>query len=433
MERGHGRCGHAAPRFAAAGGGPPGARCAVTTGCPGTTVGCPSPGTLRVRGPGWSVWWWCGVLRSSLRGSGDPRRAASSRCWTPSGELCPWVEPARSGCAPSRPRGRAVSSAASGCWSSGWPRQSGRPSVPALRGRARSEPPDPGRGGRRPLRGVARCPVRADRPPGGTAEFLAPWSVAVLQRPELGVTLQRLGIHTLGQFAALPASDVEARFGGDAAALPPGGPGPGGGAAGLRDPGIARRLREVSGLVPAPTRQGTGSSAGPRRPSAGPSPVLRPGPAAAGARRSSWWPAEGRAGPGRQGAAGPVGRPRPARGPASRVPAGVRPGRPLAGPAPSALTGDRPRRARPGGTGGRGGRPPSASPGAGCSRPSRSPARSRERPGRRWSRGPGPGRPSSGGGRSRRRRARLQVVTAPGVALLLVVAGERWWLAGLYD
>lgn len=34
---------------------------------------------------------------------------------------------------------------------------------------------------------------------------------------------------------------------------------------------------------------------------------------------------------------------------------------------------------------------------------------------------------------SRRRRARLQVVTASGVALLLAVEGERWWLAGLYD
>ena len=44
-------------------------------------------------------------------------------------------------------------------------------------------------------------------PPGGTADFLGPWSVATLARPDLAVTLQRLGITTLGQFAALPAAN----------------------------------------------------------------------------------------------------------------------------------------------------------------------------------------------------------------------------------
>ena len=55
-------------------------------------------------------------------------------------------------------------------------------------------------------------------PAGEVAQFLAPWSVATLARPELAVTLQRLGVTTLGQFAALPASHVSDRFGADAAA-----------------------------------------------------------------------------------------------------------------------------------------------------------------------------------------------------------------------
>ena len=53
--------------------------------------------------------------------------------------------------------------------------------------------------------------------PGGTPGFLAPWPVAVLDRPELEELLERLGIGTLGGFAALPAADVLARFGTDGA------------------------------------------------------------------------------------------------------------------------------------------------------------------------------------------------------------------------
>ncbi len=50
-------------------------------------------------------------------------------------------------------------------------------------------------------------------PPGGTRRFLAPHSVGLLEDPELTGLLARLGIHTLGDFAALPAQDVLARFG----------------------------------------------------------------------------------------------------------------------------------------------------------------------------------------------------------------------------
>ncbi|NJC63241.1 DNA polymerase Y family protein [Planosporangium flavigriseum] len=66
---------------------------------------------------------------------------------------------------------------------------------------------------------AATLAARAGRliPPGGTAPFLAGLDVAALGRPSLVDLLRRLGIHTLGAFAALPASDVLARFGFDAA------------------------------------------------------------------------------------------------------------------------------------------------------------------------------------------------------------------------
>ncbi|WP_341716923.1 DNA polymerase Y family protein [Micromonospora sp. FIMYZ51] len=54
-------------------------------------------------------------------------------------------------------------------------------------------------------------------PPGGTPEFLAGQPVAALGRPALADLLHRLGVRTLGDFAALPAGDVLARFGFDGA------------------------------------------------------------------------------------------------------------------------------------------------------------------------------------------------------------------------
>jgi protein ImuB len=53
--------------------------------------------------------------------------------------------------------------------------------------------------------------------PGGTAGFLAELNIAAIGRPALVDLLRRLGIRTLGEFAALPAADVLARFGFDAA------------------------------------------------------------------------------------------------------------------------------------------------------------------------------------------------------------------------
>ena len=87
-------------------------------------------------------------------------------------------------------------------------------------------------------------------PPGGTADFLAPCSVATLARPDLAVTLQRLGVTTLGQLAALPAASISDRFGADAAVCHAVARGESGELAGLRDRAIERRLRVARGEDP---------------------------------------------------------------------------------------------------------------------------------------------------------------------------------------
>ncbi|MFI5492022.1 DNA polymerase Y family protein [Actinoplanes sp. NPDC051859] len=52
---------------------------------------------------------------------------------------------------------------------------------------------------------------------GRTREFLAGVTIDALERPELADLLRRLGVATLGDFAALPAADVLSRFGFDGA------------------------------------------------------------------------------------------------------------------------------------------------------------------------------------------------------------------------
>ncbi|HEX3539996.1 MAG TPA: DNA polymerase Y family protein [Acidimicrobiales bacterium] len=55
-------------------------------------------------------------------------------------------------------------------------------------------------------------------PPGASATFLSPFPTTVLERPEFTDLLNRLGLPTLGDLAALPAATVLARFGADGAA-----------------------------------------------------------------------------------------------------------------------------------------------------------------------------------------------------------------------
>jgi len=68
---------------------------------------------------------------------------------------------------------------------------------------------------------AARAALNGDRPvivpPGETPSFLDPWPVAILDRPELADLLVRLGVRTLGGFAALPGPAVLARFGAEGA------------------------------------------------------------------------------------------------------------------------------------------------------------------------------------------------------------------------
>jgi protein ImuB len=66
---------------------------------------------------------------------------------------------------------------------------------------------------------AAMLAARAGRivPAEGTAAFLGGMDINALDRPELVDLLRRLGIRTLADFAALPAGDVLARFGFDAA------------------------------------------------------------------------------------------------------------------------------------------------------------------------------------------------------------------------
>ncbi|MFD1721051.1 DNA polymerase Y family protein [Amnibacterium endophyticum] len=75
--------------------------------------------------------------------------------------------------------------------------------------------------------GVADGPVTAEQaarstgraepvrivPPGAAAGFLAPLPVALLGLPELGAVLAKLGVRTLGAFAALDEASVRGRFG----------------------------------------------------------------------------------------------------------------------------------------------------------------------------------------------------------------------------
>jgi protein ImuB len=74
---------------------------------------------------------------------------------------------------------------------------------------------------------AARLAARAPRPagkdaavivaPGGTPAFLAPYPVGCLGQPDLADLLPRLGLRTLGEFAALPAAEALNRFGADGA------------------------------------------------------------------------------------------------------------------------------------------------------------------------------------------------------------------------
>ena len=81
-------------------------------------------------------------------------------------------------------------------------------------------------------------------PAGGTPDFLAPLPVGILGHPDLAELLNRLGIRTLGDFAALPESHVLGRFGADGIACHLVAGGRSGELGELRQPGAGRRIEE---------------------------------------------------------------------------------------------------------------------------------------------------------------------------------------------
>jgi len=79
-------------------------------------------------------------------------------------------------------------------------------------------------------------------PAGSTPAFLAPWSISTLREPDLAAACQRLGLHTLGKFAALEEARVLERFGTDAVRRHRVARGLDGELPGLRDTAALRRL-----------------------------------------------------------------------------------------------------------------------------------------------------------------------------------------------
>jgi protein ImuB len=88
------------------------------------------------------------------------------------------------------------------------PARAARPASPARAAR----PASPARAAS-PARTTGSSNAILAVPPGGTAQFLAAQPVSVLADQDLAGLLKRLGLGTLGDFAALPARDVASRFG----------------------------------------------------------------------------------------------------------------------------------------------------------------------------------------------------------------------------
>lgn len=193
---------------------------------------------------------WCPPLLEE--GDRGEEARAFDRVLQVVGSVCPWVEPVRLGvCAlpargPSRFFGGEAAVAAMLA-----------DAVAPVIAEMTSVTVDDGEGPRAQV-GVAdglfaatlAARSRTVVPAGGSRDFLSPWSIAVLGRPELAVTLQRLGVRTLGQLAALPARHVGERFDADALVCHRVARGEEGELPGVRDPGIGRRLEVVREEAP---------------------------------------------------------------------------------------------------------------------------------------------------------------------------------------
>jgi hypothetical protein len=355
---------------------------------------------------------WCPeLLEEGARGE-EARRFV--QVLARAGELCPWVHPIRLGvCAlPARGPARFFG---------------GEEMVVSRLGEAVGEEAQVGVADGL-FAGLLAARSQLIVPATESAAFLAPWSVSVLARLDLAVTLQRLGVTTLGQFAALPAAHVSDRFGADAAACHRVARGQSGELAGLRDLAITRRLRVARGedpdlgSEPAPYQPGFfgGTSAADTRAALSFARVQ----ARLGVDSVLVGRVQGGRDPAEQAALVPWGS--PPSGVAALV-AAPWPGR-LPPPAPTQVL-HPPRRVelvdrldRPIAVGGRGlldGEPDRLSVDGG---------RWQEVVG--WA---GPWPVTERWWAARRRRARLQLVTADGVARLLSSERGQWSVVALYD
>jgi hypothetical protein len=264
--------------------------------------------------------------------------------------------------------------------------------------------------------------VSALVPAGGTAAFLAPWPVDTLGRPDLSATLPRLGVTTLGEFAALAPVRVSARFGGDAAVCHRVARGEEGELEGLRDPATVRRLTREVTRAAGPAQEGFfgGATAADERAAAALARVRdRLGPEEVLVARLA-----GGRGPADRGRLVPWGSPEAAAGPVGAAPWPGRlpppsPAKVLTRPTPVELVGPADAPVRVSGRGLLEVAPGRLSVGGGPWEPVAGWAGPWPETDRWWS--------------SRRRRARLQVVTADAVAHLLVAERGGWWVEATYD
>ena len=262
-------------------------------------------------------------------------------------------------------------------------------------------------------------------PPGGTPAFLAPWPVEALDRPELADLLRRLGLPTLGAFAARPTRHVLGRLGVEAA----------------RCQAVARGVEgELPGARLAPRVRPTAAEGG--------------RPAEGRARQAGFW-GEAAAAEDRADRAvrqveplvGPegtvVGRLQGGRGPSERarlVPwtgRHLEPARPGCEPWPGQLPPPAPAvvPARPLAAAlvdGGGGEVGCSATGLATAAPARlSVAGGPWQEVATWA-GPWPA-DERWWAAGHRRRARMQLVTTSGAAYLVVREGTAWWVEGAYD
>lgn len=262
-------------------------------------------------------------------------------------------------------------------------------------------------------------------PPGQSAAFLAPWPVELLERPDLADLLRRLGIRSLGDFAALPARHVLGRLGTEGTIC-----------------------HELAGAL---RSEAPGYRLLPRRPSG----VGDDGSTGAGIRQDGFWggaaAAEARAARAAeqlQELMGPeavvVGRLQGGRGPAERARLVPWSGRRLGagGPGPEPWPGQLPPPAPVvvleglcpvAVVNGEGDEVTVTAGGLAHVAPARlsldgGPWQEVEA----WA-GPWPVDERWWTARRRRRRARMQLVTDSGMAYLVVRERARWWLEGAYD